>query len=158
MPVSCQCGSHLGPRLQKSLLRKKSPASLAAIVAALTAPAFASSSPVEDSPWRARTSILRFCRNLQIGHTIDALSGWRGPNSTAGGRELFASRSRAAGDSVLVKAEREHNFFCNLGAAFTSSFLGFFSGFQTLLAGLFRTSLGRHHALTSQKSFLFSHP
>ena len=31
-----------------------------------------------------------------------------GANFTAGGRELFANRSREAGDSVLVKTERSH--------------------------------------------------
>src|SRR5437763_15626151 len=34
----------------------------------------------------------------------------RSANFTAGGRELFANRSREAGDSVLVKTERPANF------------------------------------------------
>jgi hypothetical protein len=44
---------------------------------------------------------------IYIKGTIRMHQRFAGANFTAGGRELFASRSREAGDSVLVKTERE---------------------------------------------------
>ncbi len=46
------------------------------------------------------------CSLLVTRHCRKAAWGSQGANFTAGGRELFASRSKEAGNSVLVKMER----------------------------------------------------
>jgi hypothetical protein len=45
-------------------------------------------------------------RRSEVGSQKSEVSGSQGANFTAGGRELFANRSREAGDSVLVKTEK----------------------------------------------------
>jgi hypothetical protein len=66
-------------------------------------------------------AVLPRCGNLLVGFTWNALAGrviykrahsrctqrFAGANFTAGGCELFASRSRETGDSALVETERE---------------------------------------------------